>query len=364
MRIGFFITTMNSGGAERVMSLIANYHASKGHDVFLFIYYKVPSFYKLNSSIKTFYLTPDRPKLGKFGIVYQYFINYFKVKRILKTEKIDCLVSFTTVINCFSTVLAKDLGIPLVISERNEPLIYKPSAGLNFLRKLIYRYADAIVLQTERSRMSFDKLKIKLPSIKAVIFNPVDPSFKNYNLERDNTIVSVGRLTKEKGHDLLLRAFALVKSKNWKLLMIGDGLEKDNLIRLSESLNISEQISWLGKKKNICDFLNKSSIFILPSRTEGFPNALCEAMACGCAVISFDCQNGPSEIIRNGENGILVPDGDINSMSVSLDALIQNEAMRFELSAKATTMKTELAVDRICEKWESLIDKVVNFSKK
>jgi GalNAc-alpha-(1->4)-GalNAc-alpha-(1->3)-diNAcBac-PP-undecaprenol alpha-1,4-N-acetyl-D-galactosaminyltransferase len=358
MRIGFFITTMNCGGAERVMSLLANYFSSD-NTVYLFIYYEVPSFYELHPSIKIIHLKPGIPGIGKVGLLLQFIFNYFKIKKILKHNKIECIVSFLTVINCFSIILGKRLGIPVIISERNEPLLFQPKKFISILRRKLYRKANAIVLQTNRSEISFESVNVKLPPLRKVIFNPIDPIFMNHNLERENIILSVGRLSFEKGHDLLLNAFKLSNNKNWELHFVGDGIEKDNLIELSRKLNIADQVVWLGKQISVSDLLNKSAIFILPSRTEGFPNALCEAMICGCAVISFDCQNGPSELIENMNNGLLVPNGNISEMSIAINMLIEDSQLRLKLSAEASKLQSQLSINSICLQWEELISCVL-----
>lgn len=347
---------MNSGGAERVMSLLVNHFASKGDEVHLFVFSKDPSFYELDSAIKVYYLYDHKNGLGKIGTFCRHFLNFFKMNRLVKKTGVECLVSFTTVVNCITILLGRVNRIPVVISERNEPMFYNPGSVINFIRKSLYRYATSIVLQTERSAKSFDLLKIRLPSNKKVIFNPIDASFKNENLERKNVIVSVGRQSFEKGHDLLISAFALSDSANWELHLIGDGVERNKLISLSEELGVAHRIVWHGKQKDISKFLNESSIFVLPSRTEGFPNALCEAMICGCAVISFDCPNGPSEIIQDHHNGILVTNGDVNKLGEAIGNLVNQPLLRTSLGKNAALLKDQLNKDIICLQWQDHID--------
>lgn len=358
MRIGFFIASMASGGAERVMSLLTNHFASD-NEVYLFVYYDKPSFYELHPSIKVVHLRPDMPGFGKIGRLIQFFFNYFKAKRILKHRKIECIISFLTAINCFSILLGKQLRIPVIISERNEPSLFPPTKFIGFLRRKLYCKAKAIVLQTKRSEDSFQSIGVKLPQLKKIIFNPIDSVFKNHNVERENVILSVGRLSFEKGHDLLLNAFAHSNARDWKLSFAGVGIERENLIELSHKLNIEDRVTWLGKQNSVDTFLNRSAIFILPSRTEGFPNALCEAMICGCAVVSFDCQNGPSEIIDHMKNGILVPAENVSEMTNAINLLIEDRELRLKLSTEASKLRSELSINNICLQWEGLIASVV-----
>jgi GalNAc-alpha-(1->4)-GalNAc-alpha-(1->3)-diNAcBac-PP-undecaprenol alpha-1,4-N-acetyl-D-galactosaminyltransferase len=193
---------------------------------------------------------------------------------------------------------------------------------------------------------------------KSVIFNPIDNNFKrNTQIIKEKVILSIGRLSDEKGHHLLLQSFAVLKLKDWKLEIIGDGVNKEKLINLASKLGISESVIFLGKKKDVIHYLNRCSIFVLPSLTEGFPNVLCEAMATGCAVVSFDCPNGPSELIQNYNNGILVENGSIEELSNAIIYLVNNEDKRVEFGLKASEIHNILDKSLICREWEEIIKK-------
>ncbi len=360
MKLGFFITSMNHGGAERVMSILTNSFAVNNHEVHLFIYSKRHNYYKINQSVNVHYIDAGHEGFGKVTTLINHSIGLLKAKQLIKINQLDCLISFTTFINCNSIILGKLTNTPVIISERNDPLYFKGNFFSSVIRKKLYKYATCIVLQTERSEISFDTLKIKLPQKKVVIFNPIDPFFSNNKGQRDEIITVVGRLSFEKGHDLLLKAFANSNYGDWKLHLIGDGIEKDNLVQLAQKLNIENSIVWQGVQKNVNEFLNKSAIYILPSRTEGFPNALCEAMICGCAVISFDCPNGPAEIIANGQNGFLVSAGDIGGLTNALNRLMTDQQLRDRLGNEASKIKNKLNENAIYLEWEALISDLVN----
>ena len=355
---------MNNGGAERVMSILVNNFVLNKYEVHLFIYSKENSFYKINPAVTVHHVYSDRNYFNKLGTFVLQYISLIKVKQLIKNNEIECLVSFTTFVNCTTIILSKLTSIPVVISERNDPLNWKPNFLVSLMRKYLYKHANSIVLQTDRSIDSFKTLKVKLPLSKKVIFNPIDPSFSNEKKQKEKIILSVGRLSFEKGHDLLLKAFARSKFEEWKLHFVGNGVEKAKLMKLSKDLNIDGSIVWHGTQNKISEFLNRSPIYILPSRTEGFPNALCEAMACGCAVISFDCPNGPSEIIKDRENGLLVNAEDIEGLADAINTLIEDVNLRGKLGTEACKIVDKLDQNLIFLEWEAHVLDVLKQTQK
>lgn len=354
--IGFAISSMRNGGAERVISILVNFFSEK-FDVHLFIYSETPSFYPLNNNVKIHYLF-DEKQSGKFDLIKKHFKAFFLYKKICKNHNIKCLISFTTFVNIVSVIIGKFLKIPVLISERYEPLYYNPGRLNSFLRKKTYKYASEIILQTAQVEKSFIKLGVKLPKNKNIIFNPIDQSFiRNNEIQKEKIILSIGRLSDEKGHHLLLKSFANLNLKDWKLQIIGDGVNKEQLITLATNLGISNSVMFLGKKKDVINYLNRCSIFVLPSKTEGFPNVLCEAMATGCAVVSFDCPNGPSELIQNNFNGLLVENRNIEELSKAMLSLVNDDNKRNKLGINASEIHKVLDKSIICSEWEEIIEK-------
>ncbi len=352
--IGFAISSMRNGGAERVMSILVNYFSEK-YDVHLFIYSEVQSFYSLDNNVKIHYLFNENIT-SQYDLIKKHFKAFFLFQKICKTYDIKCLISFTTFVNCVSIIVGKGLKIPVLISERYEPLYYNPGRLNRFFRKYLYKHASEIILQTAHVEKSFTKLGVKLPLGKSIIFNPIDINFKRNNeIIKEKVILSIGRLSDEKGHHLLLQSFADLKLKDWKLEIIGDGVNKEKLINLATKLGISESVIFLGKKKEVIHYLNRCSIFVLPSLTEGFPNVLCEAMATGCAVVSFDCPNGPNELINHNNNGLLVEKGNIEKLSKAIINLVNNEDKRVEFGLKASEIHMILNKSLICQEWEKII---------
>jgi GalNAc-alpha-(1->4)-GalNAc-alpha-(1->3)-diNAcBac-PP-undecaprenol alpha-1,4-N-acetyl-D-galactosaminyltransferase len=171
------------------------------------------------------------------------------------------------------------------------------------------------------------------------------------------TVLSVGRMSREKGFDLFLRAFALCAQRHeqWDLRIVGDGPERCWLSTLAEDLHISHRTHVDGPTRSPFTALQEADLFILPSRREGFPNVLLEAMACGLPVISFDCPSGPSEIISHGQNGLLVPAGDVQGLAAAMDRLMSSDSQRRQLAVNAVEVADRYRPERIFGMWDSLL---------
>jgi len=145
----------------------------------------------------------------------------------------------------------------------------------------------------------------------------------------------------------LLEAFAIINPKDWRLIILGDGPLRKDLENMAKKLGIQDKVQFMGTVINVDVWLNKASIFAFPSLWEGFPNALAEAMAAGLPVVSFDCPTGPSDLIKNGENGYLIDMKDTNNFAKKLKLLIENEDLRVQLSKEAIHVASELNSEKI-----------------
>ena len=170
-------------------------------------------------------------------------------------------------------------------------------------------------------------------------------------------IVSLGRLERPKNQSLLIRAFqtVLIKNKNARLIIIGEGTERSYLAQLIEEFNLGAAISLIGQIDNPYSYLARADLFVLSSNTEGFPNVLVEAMICGCPVISTNCKSGPNEIITHGKNGILVSNGDVKAMSNAIISLIQNNELRNTLIKSAKRKLYDFSLDKIINQYYQIL---------
>ena len=172
-----------------------------------------------------------------------------------------------------------------------------------------------------------------------------------------NWFVAVGRLSYEKGFDRLIEAFAEAADQcpDWNLVIIGDGPEKPKLQQTVQNFGLHNRVVFPGWIESPWLALPKSSIAIVPSRYEGFPNALLEAMSHGLAPISFDCESGPSEIITHNENGLLIPQDDVAGLAATMQSLANDDKTRTHLATAAQSVNDRFSPKRIFELWETVL---------
>ena len=365
-KILFVIPDLQLGGSERVVSLMANHWAKQGHTVSIIIFNDQPAYYALHSNIALHSLHSAANKMGVFSKITNNLkrpVRYFKT---IKKIRPDIIISFTDNANVFCLLYNFLVKKPLIITQRTNPYYCTLPPLLLKLPGLIYKSADGMVVQTEQTLELYKQLKITLPGTTVVIFNPLKdplPPIDEYK-QRDNIILAVGRLyNKDKHYDQLIDIFNEIDAKGWELHIAGDGPDKDKLQEQVRQLKLEGRVILRGAVKDIMPLYQQAKIFALTSQFEGFPNALCEAMANGCACISYDCPTGPAAIITPGKNGILVKLGDKAAFSKQLSALMNDESMIKNLSVAAYTIRETLHENNILAKWELLISEILKQRK-
>ena len=356
-KIGFVIGTLSSGGAERVISTLSN-ELIERFDITIITFSKSTPFYALDSRIKVVSCIEkaNKPK----SMLDSLQLNYTLVKRISsisKREKIDILIGFITSANVLTVIASKLNGIPSIISERNNPLVEDVPRLWEILRKYTYPKTDTLVLQTKGIKKLYEK-KIRPHKI-TILPNPISAELSKLranDAKKENIILSVGRLDKNKCHDELITAFKTIDPKGWKVKIIGDGNKKKVLTELIERYNLTDRIEIISKVKNIDKYYNEASIFVFTSKTEGFPNALMEAMHFGLPCISTDCNFGPSDLINSGENGFLIPVNDQEELTKKLSQLIDNKSLQKKFSDNAKKTTEDYMSKNVVSQWEALIN--------
>lgn len=171
----------------------------------------------------------------------------------------------------------------------------------------------------------------------------------------------MGRLTNQKGFDLLLQAFQKVASKypNWQLLIMGKGELREQLEQMRDDLSLSGRVVFTGALSNPFTVMKKAKIFVMASRNEGFPMAHGEALACGLPVIATDCPSGPSEMVRHNVDGLLVPNKDIEAVATAMESIMSDESKRLQLAAKAPEVIERFGLKAIIAQWETVIKKLM-----
>ena len=351
MKLLFVISSLSSGGAERVLSILANKFAEMG-EVVIVTMAKTDSFYLLHKNIK--HIKLDLLKNSN-NILQSAMNNLYRIKafvKIFKKENPDVIISFMTHTNILSTVAAKIADKKIIISERIA-YDYYGSKILNIVRRFVYPFSDALITQTYADLKNYSFLKHSY-----VIYNPIETESFDTNIKKQKIVLGVGRFDKQKGFDVLIKAFHQVGKDDWRLVIAGEGCERERLEKLIEELQATN-IELIGKTKEIFKWYRQASIFVLSSKREGFPNVLIEAMSMGCAVVSFDCPYGPSEIIQDGVNGLLVEDQNKKKLKKTIELLIKDEKLRDKLAKEAIKVREKYSIEKIAEEWERIIKKVV-----
>ena len=354
MKIVFIISSLGSGGAERVLSLMANYWARKNYSITVLTLDNLAPFYVLEDAIKLEKLSLLKNSTSLFSAVANNITRIKIIRKKLIEIDPDIVISFMTETNIISTIGCRIINKPIIIAERISYDFLKSRVWV-ILRKLVYRFSNALIVQTRCDQKNYDSLANTF-----VLNNPLNmQEMILANDREEKNILAVGRLDRQKGFDRLIKAFSHLDHQDWKLTIIGEGSERNNLEKLINDLKLKDYISLPGTTKAIEKWYQKSPIFVLSSRIEGFPNALCEAMAYGCACVSFDCRAGPNEIITDKTDGYLVRDGDINALAARMDFLINNPEERRRIGKEAMKIRDRLNIDSIMSKWDKIIKNIL-----
>lgn len=334
------------GGMERAVTNLANYAAAQGHEVIILNLFKTEVFFDLHPAIRLIWPEINRQQMHR--LVYAARLIPY-IRACIRNQQPDAVLSFGEWFNGYVILATRGLRIPVFITDRMGPDM---NLGwlLGTVRRLTYRYAAGIIAQTNTSKERLLK-KTGSKNIK-VIPNAVRPiNLPNNPLKKEQIVVTCGRLSKEKGHIYLIRAFALLKASDWVLHIIGDGNERRKLEVEAAHLGIENKVIFHGHLKEFSEIYQKSSIFVLPSLYEGFPNALLEAMSTPIACISTNCIAGPSDIIEHNNNGILVELGSAEALREALERLMKSEVLRNRLAAEAYKVRTRFDFEMLAERY-------------
>lgn len=353
MRITVFISSLYGGGAERVACNLASYLTKKQNEVEILSISNDKKSYELNEKVKKYSLTSERLKLGKNIVRIYRFLKYIIIR------KVDIYIVMLPIPTIMLLLFSKLTKAKIIVSERVDPTKY--SKGISKLLKLLCNRANGYVFQTESIKDWYIKSKLRVRN--TIIPNAINPEFigTRYSEKRNDEIIAVGRLSKQKNFQLLIDAFAIVHKSypNYKLLIYGEGDERKELQEKIIKNKLEKNVFLKGNVKNIKEKIFKSKIFVLSSNYEGMPNALIEAMVLGLSCISTDCDGGGAKyLIKDGYNGILIEKNNIEQMSQAIIKLIENDEYAEYLGNNASKIQEELHPSIIYGKWEKFIKEV------
>jgi GalNAc-alpha-(1->4)-GalNAc-alpha-(1->3)-diNAcBac-PP-undecaprenol alpha-1,4-N-acetyl-D-galactosaminyltransferase len=360
-KIAFILYSLGPGGAERVVSTLAN-ELNKEHKIYIITFSGKEPFYHLDQGIDIIpCFERIRPSKNVWEALRNNYMLVKAIKKQVKAAQIDLLIGFMTSANVLATVVAKLTGKPIIISERNNPSKERVTGFWKLLRRVSYPFANHLVVQTSQIQDYYTS-KVRKERL-CILPNPISPQLsqhRNHTEVKQNIVLNVGSLTRQKAQHVLIKAFARTQATDWKLIIVGEGPERVKLQTLINELELQGQVELPGRIKEVYRMYNTSKIFAFSSLYEGFPNALIEAMHFGLPCISTDCPTGPSELIENGINGYLISLNGEKAMAEKLNYLMENEEMGKIMGEKAIHAVNKYELPNVISLWNDLITRCLN----
>lgn len=354
MKISFVISSLQSGGAEKVLSKLANHLCPKYKVSIISLAQKASPFYSLLPEISLINLNLLEKTTSPIKKLWNFLKRINKLRQTIKLESPDLIISFVDITNVTTLAAAISLKIPVIVSERTNPFHYKIPFFYELLRKILYPKALKVVVQTDSAAQYFSQHKNIF-----IIPNAVEALPRKQTSEtKIRNIISLGRLDEGKDFQTLIKAFSLIYEENPSLILtiFGEGPERHNLETRIKQLNLEDRVFLPGAIKNIHEKLINCDLFVFPSRYEGFPNALCEAMTVGLPVIVSNC-SGNIDVVEDAVNGRIFNIGNDGELAQIITELADDFEQRKSLSLEALKIVEIYQPSKIYKMWEDIIEK-------
>jgi glycosyltransferase involved in cell wall biosynthesis len=359
-QIAVLVHALHGGGAERAAAALANHWVACGHHVNLITLDRIETdAFALDSRVQRVGLGLMSAAAHPGQGLWNNLRRVRELKHAVRVSGAAVVVSLTDKMNILTLLACLPLRLPVIINERSNPARQQLGPVWEWLRRYSYPKCTAAVAQTDAVAGQL----ARLVSTQRVHVIPNGVRRPSRLWEDDPSlprrIVAIGRLSREKGFDLLIRAFAELAEPHpdWQLLIAGEGPERSSLERLITELNLDLRASLPGWIESPLELLCSSRVFVLPSRYEGFPNALLEAMAAGVPVVSFACDHGPAEIVEHGVNGLLVAAEDVHGLAAELERMMLDVDLRIRLGGRAREVVQRFSNEAYFERWDRLLER-------
>lgn len=342
-----------AGGVERVVCTWANMFSQKGDEISILNVFGDQSFFPLNEGINVLSLNNWIPPRGWKKLI-RYPRIIFSLRKFLKKNQPDFFVANSVALGC-SSLCAKALlrknKTKFIICDHNK--FFSAGKIWRILRKRLYKNAFAVISLTKAELPKYQEIGCHAVNIPNPLPWPVQDEAK----KDKKTALAVGRFTVQKGFDLLLLAWKKVSLQypDWKLEIIGGGEDENKLIKLRAELQLDQYVDFIPSKKNVQENYLNASLFILSSRYEGLPVVLLEAKSFGLSCVSFNCETGPNEIIRDGVDGYLAQPENPDDLAEKIIQLISSPEKIREFGKNAHQDAEKFTPDRIMGLWEKVI---------
>lgn len=357
----FLIHGLSAGGSEKVAVELTAHWAASGYSAALVTL--------ASAADDRFAVGPGVQRIGldclgrSRGPLAAIFANRTRVRRIREAVADfapDAVVSFNDRTNVLAALALGGRDYPLIVSERSDPRSRAREPVWSALRRWTYPTTDAVVIPSGGFRSWAEGVAGSAPVfvVPNACWSVNDPDDEAPpDAEREPVVLGVGRFDRPKGFDLLIDAFAQIAPRRpeWRLRLVGEGPEREPLLRQAAEAGLSNRIEILPWSDDPNERFRAARIFVLPSRGEGFPNVLVEAMAAGLPAVAFDCLSGPSDVIRPGHDGLLVETGDTFALAAALHRMIGDDDFRIACARRAREVRTRFSRDSVFAKWEEVL---------
>lgn len=338
--------------------MLANHWSSRKHLVTIITMEAVDTkeYYDIDPKIDLVRLSlPSKStgKLTKSTVVKR----ILAIRRSIKKIAPDVIFSFLTRTNILTLFAVWGFDVPVIVSERNNPAVQPMSRFWQLSRRLLYPRAFGLVTMTQGAMDFFPKA---MRARSWIIPNAVKQRASQRDCQLKNAVTAVGRLTNQKGFDLLLEAFAQIAPdfREWKLVIWGEGDDRGQLEAQRDRLGLAGRVDMPGVTIEPGAWIESADIFVLSSRYEGWGNVLLEAMASGLPVVSADCEWGPREMVTDGHDGLLFKAGDVAALARSLARVIGDPHLRERLGHNAFLTAQKYSPGRVMADWDRLLETV------
>jgi glycosyltransferase involved in cell wall biosynthesis len=365
MKILLFIHSLHYGGAERVAMNLSSEWVAQGLDVSVVTLTSTASdFYALHDSVDRITLDLAGGSGGLAGAVFANVRRMLALRRVLRQVKPDVVLGIETRPSILAILAGLGLPCKVIATEHIHPPMLFEGKLWESLRRWTYPFADKVVALTQKSKLWLQdncncKAVTVIPnsiSLPIPVVEPIVPPQQVVGAGR-RVLLAAGRMAEQKGFDILIDSFGRIASDfpAWDLVILGDGHDRDALVAQIAAAGLSERVLLPGQVGNMPDWYERADLYVLSSRFEGFSMTIVEAMASGCAVVSFDCDAGPGDIITHGHDGLLVRQvGDPQELANALSILMGDDETRALMAARARAVVERFSVARVFSMWRDV----------
>lgn len=364
MRILIIIDSLSGGGAERITSTLADAWSARGRELMILTFStRAADAYPIPASVRRMQFDWAAPSTNIWSAVGSGIRRVLALRKAIRHSGADVVIGMMIQTNVLVALACLGLRVRTIGCERSFPTYPSINRYWHRLRRLSYPLFDSVVAQTEdaaawlRSHIASAKVSVIPnplkwpPSVLSTSYSPaVMPG------EERKILLAVGRLEPMKGFDYLIDAFRALCSDapEWDLVLVGNGPDEEALRSRASRLGISDRVYLVGRCDCMPFWYRRADVFVLPSLSEGFPNVLLEAMAFGLPVVASDCQAGPSDIIRDGVDGLLFPPGNVERLEAMLRQVFEAEPLRAGLGRRAVEVRERYSFASIDRLWDGL----------